>query len=166
MVEGGSDPAARGRAIFERLRTATEDDERVDELEGQRPHARRGRPVAGIPGAVLRLDYRARNVYLVLTGKGEKTLTFEPELPRPGKYELRLAYSTGPSRANARSSPVGRSIAVSRWPPTRAATSIASRICIASRSDPTLWARPSACAYISRASLGDPWRSLLSPRTR
>ena len=31
MVEGGSDPAARGRAIFERLRTATEDDEPVAE---------------------------------------------------------------------------------------------------------------------------------------
>jgi hypothetical protein len=33
------------------------------------------------------------------TAKGAKTITFEPELPRPGKYELRLAYSTGPSRA-------------------------------------------------------------------
>ena len=33
------------------------------------------------------------------TGKGDKTITFEPELPKPGKYELRLAYSTGPSRA-------------------------------------------------------------------
>jgi hypothetical protein len=32
-------------------------------------------------------------------GKGAKTITFEPELPRPGRYELRLAYTTGPTRA-------------------------------------------------------------------
>ena len=32
-------------------------------------------------------------------GKGEKTLTFVPELPRPGRYEVRLAYIHSPSRA-------------------------------------------------------------------
>jgi cytochrome c553 len=31
--------------------------------------------------------------------KGEKTLTFQPELPNAGKYEVRLAYSPGTSRA-------------------------------------------------------------------
>ncbi len=31
--------------------------------------------------------------------KGEKTLTFIPELPRAGKYEVRLAYSPGTNRA-------------------------------------------------------------------
>jgi cytochrome c553 len=35
------------------------------------------------------------------TGKGEKTLTFQPELPRAGKYEVRLAYTPGASRATA-----------------------------------------------------------------
>jgi hypothetical protein len=33
------------------------------------------------------------------TGKGDKTLTFQPELPAAGKYEVRLAYSPGDSRA-------------------------------------------------------------------
>ncbi len=33
------------------------------------------------------------------TGKGEKTLTFVPALPRNGKYEVRLAYSYAPGRA-------------------------------------------------------------------
>jgi len=32
-------------------------------------------------------------------GKGEKTLTFQPELTKPGKYEVRLSYTTGPSRS-------------------------------------------------------------------
>ena len=32
-------------------------------------------------------------------GKGEKTLTFQPELTQPGKYEVRLAYTTGTGRA-------------------------------------------------------------------
>lgn len=32
-------------------------------------------------------------------GKGEKTLTFQPENLPPGKYEIRLAYSAGTSRA-------------------------------------------------------------------
>ena len=32
-------------------------------------------------------------------GKGEKTLTFMPELPRAGRYEVRLAYSHASSRA-------------------------------------------------------------------
>ena len=33
-------------------------------------------------------------------GKGEKTLTFQPELPATGRYEVRLAYSHGTSRAD------------------------------------------------------------------
>jgi hypothetical protein len=33
-------------------------------------------------------------------GKGEKTLTFQPELPAGGKYEVRLAYPAGKDRAN------------------------------------------------------------------
>ena len=33
-------------------------------------------------------------------GKGEKTLTFQPELPAAGKYEVRLAYSPGTSRSD------------------------------------------------------------------
>lgn len=32
-------------------------------------------------------------------GKGEKTLTFQPDLPQAGRYEVRLAYSPGTSRA-------------------------------------------------------------------
>jgi hypothetical protein len=34
-------------------------------------------------------------------GKGEKTLTFQPDLPNAGKYEVRLAYSSGTSRSDA-----------------------------------------------------------------
>jgi cytochrome c553 len=34
-------------------------------------------------------------------GKGEKTLTFQPDLVDAGKYEVRLAYSPGTSRAEA-----------------------------------------------------------------
>jgi hypothetical protein len=34
-------------------------------------------------------------------GKGEKTLTFQPDLPAAGKYEVRLAYSPGTSRSEA-----------------------------------------------------------------
>jgi len=34
-------------------------------------------------------------------GKGEKTLTFQPELPGAGRYEVRLAYSPGTSRSDA-----------------------------------------------------------------
>jgi hypothetical protein len=33
-------------------------------------------------------------------GKGEKTLTFQPEVVPPGKYEVRLAYSPGNTRAD------------------------------------------------------------------
>src|SRR6185436_3630838 len=33
------------------------------------------------------------------SAKGEKTLTFVPEITRPGKYEIRLAYIHAPSRA-------------------------------------------------------------------
>jgi hypothetical protein len=33
------------------------------------------------------------------TGKGEKTLTFVPGLPASGRYEVRLAYTYGPTRA-------------------------------------------------------------------
>jgi len=33
-------------------------------------------------------------------GKGAKTLTFQPELPASGRYEVRLAYSAGTSRAS------------------------------------------------------------------
>lgn len=35
------------------------------------------------------------------TGKGEKTLTFHPDLPKPGRYEIRLAYDPGDSRARS-----------------------------------------------------------------
>lgn len=35
------------------------------------------------------------------TGKGDKTLTFQAALPATGIYEVRLAYSGGPSRASA-----------------------------------------------------------------
>ncbi|MBY0524562.1 MAG: DUF1553 domain-containing protein [Gemmataceae bacterium] len=34
------------------------------------------------------------------TGKGEKTLTFQPELPAAGKYEVRLAYPAGTNRSD------------------------------------------------------------------
>jgi hypothetical protein len=34
-------------------------------------------------------------------GKGEKTVTFQPELPAAGKYEVRLAYASGGNRASA-----------------------------------------------------------------
>ncbi|HKB04505.1 MAG TPA: DUF1553 domain-containing protein, partial [Gemmataceae bacterium] len=34
-------------------------------------------------------------------GKGQKTLSFEPELPATGRYEVRLAYSPGTSRSDA-----------------------------------------------------------------
>lgn len=34
-------------------------------------------------------------------GKGEKTLTFTPKIPRDGRYEVRLAYSPGDSRSAA-----------------------------------------------------------------
>jgi cytochrome c553 len=34
------------------------------------------------------------------SGKGEKTLTFHPELPGPGRYEVLFAYSPGKSRAD------------------------------------------------------------------
>jgi hypothetical protein len=33
-------------------------------------------------------------------GKGEKTITFDPDLPANGKYEVRLAYSSGPKRGD------------------------------------------------------------------
>jgi hypothetical protein len=33
--------------------------------------------------------------------KGQKTLTFQPDLPNAGKYEVRLAYSPGTSRSDA-----------------------------------------------------------------
>lgn len=33
------------------------------------------------------------------TGKGEKTLTFQPELPKAGKYEIRLAYIPSSNRS-------------------------------------------------------------------
>jgi hypothetical protein len=33
------------------------------------------------------------------TGKGEKTITFQPKIPKTGKYEVRLAYSAGSNRA-------------------------------------------------------------------
>ncbi|HND51310.1 MAG TPA: DUF1553 domain-containing protein, partial [Pirellulaceae bacterium] len=32
------------------------------------------------------------------TGKGEKTLTFQPEFPKAGRYEVRLAYAPGANR--------------------------------------------------------------------
>ena len=34
------------------------------------------------------------------TGKGQKTVTFQPELPSAGKYEIRLAYEHASNRAN------------------------------------------------------------------
>jgi hypothetical protein len=35
------------------------------------------------------------------SGKGEKTLTFQPEIPEAGVYEVRLAYTPGTNRAEA-----------------------------------------------------------------
>lgn len=35
------------------------------------------------------------------TGKGEKTLTFSPELKKPGRYDVRFAYQHSPSRSTA-----------------------------------------------------------------
>jgi hypothetical protein len=35
------------------------------------------------------------------SGKGEKTITFQPDLPATGRYEVRLAYSPGQNRADA-----------------------------------------------------------------
>src|SRR5262249_57068 len=35
------------------------------------------------------------------SGKGEKTLTFQPDLPGAGRYEVRLAYSHGTTRSEA-----------------------------------------------------------------
>ena len=35
------------------------------------------------------------------TGKGEKTVTFDPEIPTTGRYEVRLAYEPGTNRATA-----------------------------------------------------------------
>jgi len=32
-------------------------------------------------------------------GKGEKTITFTPKLPKTGRYEVRVAYNAGPNRA-------------------------------------------------------------------
>jgi len=40
-------------------------------------------------------------VHDINMGKGEKTLTFQPDLPAAGKYEVRLAYSPGTSRSDA-----------------------------------------------------------------
>ena len=73
--------------------------------------------VADLPGIVVddaqakkvgewkRLDHPSRPtsahgyVHDGTTGKGEKTLTFQPDLPEAGKYEVRLAYSPGTNRA-------------------------------------------------------------------
>ncbi len=33
------------------------------------------------------------------TGKGEKTISFAPKLPKTGRYEVRVAYNAGPGRA-------------------------------------------------------------------
>jgi hypothetical protein len=38
-------------------------------------------------------------VHDLAQGQGEKTLTFEPELPKSGRYEVRLAYTAGGNRA-------------------------------------------------------------------
>lgn len=38
-------------------------------------------------------------VYDLNEGKGEKTITFQPDLPHAGKYEVRLAYTPGTNRA-------------------------------------------------------------------
>jgi Protein of unknown function (DUF1553)/Protein of unknown function (DUF1549)/Planctomycete cytochrome C len=75
-------------------------------------------PVADVPGIVVD-DVQAKKVgewqhsthsgtyigdgYLhdQNSGKGEKTLTFQPDLPGAGRYEVRLAYSPGTSRSEA-----------------------------------------------------------------
>ena len=75
-------------------------------------------PVADIPGIVVD-DAQAKKVgewqhsvhsghYIgegyvhdMNMGKGEKTLTFQPDLPVAGKYEVRLAYSPGTTRSEA-----------------------------------------------------------------
>jgi mono/diheme cytochrome c family protein len=35
------------------------------------------------------------------SGKGEKTITFTPKLPKPGRYEVRVAFNAGPNRAES-----------------------------------------------------------------
>ncbi|HJZ91495.1 MAG TPA: DUF1553 domain-containing protein [Gemmataceae bacterium] len=75
-------------------------------------------PVADVPGFVVD-DAQAKKVgewqhsthsgtyigdgYLhdQNSGKGEKTLTFQPDLPGAGRYEVRLAYSHGTTRSEA-----------------------------------------------------------------
>jgi Protein of unknown function (DUF1553)/Protein of unknown function (DUF1549)/Planctomycete cytochrome C len=75
-------------------------------------------PVADVPGVVVD-DAQAKKVgewqhsthsgtyigdgYLhdQNSGKGEKTLTFQPDLPGAGRYEVQLAYSHGTSRSEA-----------------------------------------------------------------
>jgi hypothetical protein len=75
-------------------------------------------PVTDIPGVVVD-DAQAKKVgewqHSVHSGhfigdgylhdqdkaKGEKTLTFQPDLPAAGRYEVRLAYSPGTSRSEA-----------------------------------------------------------------
>ena len=75
-------------------------------------------PVTDVPGVVVD-DSQAKKVgewqHSVHSGhfigdgylhdqdkaKGEKTLTFQPDLPAAGRYEVRLAYSPGTSRSDA-----------------------------------------------------------------
>jgi hypothetical protein len=85
---------------------------------GKRPDPRRPlvRAVAELPGIVVD-DVRAKKIgewkaskfsgsYVGAgyvhdgnAGKGEKTITFQPDVPKTGRYEVRLAYSAGGNRA-------------------------------------------------------------------
>ncbi|HET6576665.1 MAG TPA: DUF1553 domain-containing protein, partial [Fimbriiglobus sp.] len=90
---------------------------RVKKLKGAKGAAKGVLAVADVPGVVVD-DAKAKKVgawqdsthsgtYIGAgythdqnAGKGEKTLTFDPELPATGRYEVRLAYSPGTSRAD------------------------------------------------------------------
>jgi hypothetical protein len=113
-----ADPAEEA-VLAKHERTVAELQTRLKAEKAKAPAASRGVVAAAdVPGIVVD-DSRAKKVgewklsqhtgsyigagYLhdVNTGKGEKTLTFDPELPASGKYEVRLAYSPGTNRAAA-----------------------------------------------------------------
>ncbi len=91
---------------------------RIQAARGRAAPGRGVVAVGDVPGIVVD-DTRARKVgewkesqwsgsyigrgYLhdLDAGKGTKTLTFQPDLPAGGKYEVRLAYSPGDNRAAA-----------------------------------------------------------------
>ena len=92
MVEGASDPAARGRAIFERLRTATEDEEPVEEAVDT--------PVEPAPASLETLsEPTAEVVTEAATEPGPVALPPQelPPLPAPEGLELPEPAATAPA---------------------------------------------------------------------